>query len=352
MTVSFYFAHETGMGKELDFEHSFERRAAFLIAHDFWDKYHATPKHYALIFNVQAISPYQMDLIILTNDGMGVVELKNFQQRVCGDIRFSQATPWKYMKNGHVDALVDSPTYGNPFYQVWTYRKALYGKLSSTKNLPLPNWLNHPKQFHLYASVASTSAPLFEYDFHHYDPSTKLWFTPMWMYLLSEWAMTLAFGENRTLTDKELEVLISHVFHAVPWQEIAQHTRTEQVWGKLVVQSGEQAIGAHPLNRGRMRLGRAWNNDLVLDNKTYPGISRHHVTIAQTPEKAMIIDNNSTFGTFLNGERLITHEVYELHYGDRISFGQTNKKANCNLIYQQVDPLDSENPTSWMPPIS
>jgi len=51
----------------------------------------------------------------------------------------------------------------------------------------------------------------------------------------------------------------------------------------------------------QIRLGRSEDNDVVLDN---PTVSRHHAVITKTNEGFLILDNNSSNGTFINGIRV------------------------------------------------
>ncbi|MFM2037208.1 MAG: sigma-54 dependent transcription regulator [Bacteroidota bacterium] len=51
----------------------------------------------------------------------------------------------------------------------------------------------------------------------------------------------------------------------------------------------------------QVRIGRSIDNDVVLDN---PTVSRHHAVITQVNDRFLILDNDSSNGTFINGIRI------------------------------------------------
>lgn len=68
-----------------------------------------------------------------------------------------------------------------------------------------------------------------------------------------------------------------------------------------------------PLQPAKTRIGRATDNDIVIDNG---GVSGHHAIIEQEGDVFYIADTNSTNGVFINGRR-VTREP--LRYGDEIT---------------------------------
>jgi pSer/pThr/pTyr-binding forkhead associated (FHA) protein len=51
----------------------------------------------------------------------------------------------------------------------------------------------------------------------------------------------------------------------------------------------------------QIRIGRHQDNDVTIDDTS---VSRHHATIVQTASGFVICDNNSSNGTFINGQRI------------------------------------------------
>ena len=73
----------------------------------------------------------------------------------------------------------------------------------------------------------------------------------------------------------------------------------------------------YPLIGLRVTLGRGTDNDIVISD---PGTSRHHAEIVFNGESWTVRDNNSTNGTYLNGEPVTQHV---LSRGDVVELGTT-----------------------------
>ncbi|MDP2661806.1 MAG: DUF3662 and FHA domain-containing protein [Dehalococcoidia bacterium] len=72
---------------------------------------------------------------------------------------------------------------------------------------------------------------------------------------------------------------------------------------------------SHPISHLPFSLGRALDNDLVLEGR---GISRHHAQIRAVHRRLCLMDLSSANSTYLNGKR-ITESI--LNSGDTISVG-------------------------------
>ncbi|HNB52764.1 MAG TPA: FHA domain-containing protein [Anaerolineales bacterium] len=68
-----------------------------------------------------------------------------------------------------------------------------------------------------------------------------------------------------------------------------------------------------------INVGRGTTNDLVINNDT---VSNHHARLAYNLNQWWLQDLNSTNGTYINGQRLLTSTV--LTTGDLIGFGEVN----------------------------
>ncbi len=80
----------------------------------------------------------------------------------------------------------------------------------------------------------------------------------------------------------------------------------------------EWAAGQHELLSPVCTIGRAADNDVVLDD---PLVSRHHAELRRQNEGWLLCDCDSTNGTYLNGRRLTQPEL--VRDGDEIHIGQT-----------------------------
>jgi len=85
---------------------------------------------------------------------------------------------------------------------------------------------------------------------------------------------------------------------------------------EIVVKYDNKVIEKVVTEKTRITIGRTSDNDIVLDNR---GVSRKHALIEIANENALIMDNDSLNGTFVN-DRKITEE--HLRDNDRISIGK------------------------------
>ena len=77
--------------------------------------------------------------------------------------------------------------------------------------------------------------------------------------------------------------------------------------------------------RDTFTLGRDPLNDMAID---HPSVSRFHAQIKKQDGAYIVLDLNSTNGTFLNGKQIVGH--HPLRVGDSIRIGPTNLLFNLN----------------------
>ncbi|MEW5701412.1 MAG: FHA domain-containing protein [Candidatus Zixiibacteriota bacterium] len=70
---------------------------------------------------------------------------------------------------------------------------------------------------------------------------------------------------------------------------------------EIVVRYEDKIIERVITEKKRISIGRNSDNDVVLDNR---GVSRRHATIEINPQDAVLIDNESLNGTFVNNRRV------------------------------------------------
>jgi pSer/pThr/pTyr-binding forkhead associated (FHA) protein len=87
---------------------------------------------------------------------------------------------------------------------------------------------------------------------------------------------------------------------------------------ELIVKFEDKVIERIVTEKGRIAIGRTSDNDVVLDNR---GISRKHAEIELAGNTAVLIDNESLNGTFIN-DRRIEEEI--LKDNDVITIGKFN----------------------------
>jgi membrane-bound lytic murein transglycosylase D len=80
---------------------------------------------------------------------------------------------------------------------------------------------------------------------------------------------------------------------------VSSHLKT---W--LLSRSGPQAGTRYPIADGTLRIGRAPDNDVVVDGADAAMVSLYHVEISKEGDSNRVRDLGSTNGTWLNGERI------------------------------------------------
>jgi pSer/pThr/pTyr-binding forkhead associated (FHA) protein len=102
----------------------------------------------------------------------------------------------------------------------------------------------------------------------------------------------------------------------------------------LVVQGGN----AVPLDKLVTTIGRTLNNDLVLND---PRISRQHAKVSVIHNQFVLIDLDSSGGSYVNGNRVSKQILYP---GDLISL------AGLNLVFMQNSGLRDRASNPLPPP--
>src|SRR4051794_28858338 len=84
---------------------------------------------------------------------------------------------------------------------------------------------------------------------------------------------------------------------------------------ELVLSDGDEQRHL-PLDRDLCWIGRSVLADITLDD---PTVSRRHATLLVQADGVRVLDDTSTNGTFLNGERIT---VAQARGGDELQFGR------------------------------
>lgn len=88
-----------------------------------------------------------------------------------------------------------------------------------------------------------------------------------------------------------------------------------------------QTLSQIIIGRRDPRTGDAPDIDLTNSKAVENGVSRHHATITRRDGALHILDNNSANGTYLNGQRLVAHQLRILRDGDDIRLGHLKARV-------------------------
>jgi pSer/pThr/pTyr-binding forkhead associated (FHA) protein len=85
---------------------------------------------------------------------------------------------------------------------------------------------------------------------------------------------------------------------------------------KITVMFGSDPQGEFTLDKDEMRVGRATDCEIVVDNL---GVSRHHCSVVRDGENWAVVDKGSNNGTFVSGQRVTRHVLKDK---DRVVMGK------------------------------
>ena len=117
-----------------------------------------------------------------------------------------------------------------------------------------------------------------------------------------------------------------------PWCVRHLYALAEEAWGYF----WDFGTGRlHPLSTESVRVGRSTQNDLALQESR---VSRSHAEIRRTEKGVVLIDQGSTNGTRLNGEKVVPGREYILNAGDIVifAFEKLVFHENLNPLWDDV----------------
>jgi pSer/pThr/pTyr-binding forkhead associated (FHA) protein len=84
----------------------------------------------------------------------------------------------------------------------------------------------------------------------------------------------------------------------------------------MILTFNKQVIKEYPLLEGSLTIGRNEDNTVVIDNLA---VSGYHARVDQTGSDFILTDLQSTNGTFVNNDKIVSHK---LQHGDKIIIGK------------------------------
>ncbi len=111
----------------------------------------------------------------------------------------------------------------------------------------------------------------------------------------------------------------------------------------LTIENGSLAGQTFDLMSGFITIGRSDNCSVRFDPHNEKVASKQHAFIESKSDGFYITDNNSTNGTYVNGERI---QSIKLNSGDRVQFGRQGNTASVSIEMQSESP---SAPTVFQP---
>jgi len=100
-----------------------------------------------------------------------------------------------------------------------------------------------------------------------------------------------------------------------------------------------------------IQIGRdPFDSDIAYDNSTYPMVSRKHAELRWTDGKWFIVDLNSSYGTYVNGQRIGAPQ--QLVVGQRLQFGESGPVMKVVWFEVLSDSVKSYSPPAIKDPFA
>jgi ABC-type multidrug transport system, ATPase component len=102
-------------------------------------------------------------------------------------------------------------------------------------------------------------------------------------------------------------------------------------------QAGGRLSAERTFDQGVVRIGRdPLDSDIAYDGSTYPMVSRKHAELRWHEGKWALVDLNSSYGTYLNGQRI--GQPQSVAVGSRLQFGQSGPMVQVIWFEVSAEP--------------
>ena len=302
-----------------------------------WVEFHHLPSLYCMIANLRQPSA---DLVIMTERGLGILELKHVQ----GIITIGKDDIWYAGRT-----IIHAGIHLNPRRQVQKYAETLRPNLLQ-RILP-PTMKKDPSRWDdlkfqtavcfsnpearfedLQQSIAKRRPSPYlawESDFSIFGPSD-----------FTSWVRRLRFQvdegplrrfEPVRLSPNVIINIAAQAFNAVEWKEILTGMPTGEPYGFLVLED-EEGRQVFSLTKDEISVGRSPDCDIVIPDR-YGKVSKKHCRIIRSVANIEINDLNSRNGTYLNN--VLLSKNAPISHGDRIFLGSDmSSERPCMLRFE------------------
>lgn len=325
--------------------HEHEATAAIGLVQRLHEALNHERQFYAVFANLQAPSA---DLVVLTELGMGVVELKHYPGRLSVG-----AGEWYAGRQ-----LIKAGTgYASPREQVQAYANRIRREL-----IPhVAGWWSVPEddvgtKLKVQTAVCFTNPDLTiapevkEQIEHDARLEGRRWstFQVLTPDLFAAWVSALRFGMEKDrsanfapqrLTAKQIEALAQAYFRCSEWTEIRNLMPTATPYAYLTLRQPGQEPLLFPLRATVATAGRDGAKCPLLLPEGYKRVSREHARFTRIANLVTITDLGSSHGTYVDGTRISA--TTRLKSGQHITLGgpEANERV-CDLQFTHQLPPD------------
>jgi len=334
MPVRAYVSRDSA-GRPWPPDHSHEATAAIELIKRLWLAFHHDSVMYCVVANLHHPSA---DLVVITETGFGVVELKHYSGRISGTSNNLWYAGTQLIKAG--------ANTRNPHEQVQSYAQEIRSNMSRR----LASWWG---SFHraLWQDFQIQTAVCFTNPNAVLDDRTrelerreqqrrKPWesFGIITPETFTVWVAGLKFAVNRgyknrwepfRLEPTQIVELATRILGGTEWTEALQVMPTGRPYGYLTLIEEGKSIASYNLMAEEINLGRDKANAIVLPDR-YSSVSRRHARILRVLNDVFLEDTGSSKGTYVDGVRISGQQW--LHDGQHITLGGPKSGGKVCLL--------------------
>jgi hypothetical protein len=335
MTVQIYVSKDS-QGRERGPEQTHEMAGVIDLLRRLWAAYHHLPQLYAVVVDLQ--HPASADFVVLTEHGLGILELKDYD----GLVIINHDGTW-YAG----DRVVKGGSYPTPAIQVHKYAKQIRAVVLPSI-LPPSQKINTEEEIKFQTGVifSHPEADLFTVKQQVRKVSHPKWVDPFSVLAPREivkWVGSLRFQwdygpkrnyEHLRLDVHMIETIIQEQFDAVPWKEVLPNMPDGSAYAYLKDIEGKTI---YELERDTVSLGRSPDCDIIIPAQ-YGRVSRHHCQITWRLGKVGLEDLGSKHGTFVDGKKVPDKKTVIINHNQEICLGgDSQKNGTCLLVFVVPD---------------
>lgn len=326
-----------------------------------FDRLDHRKESYAVIANPCYTGSYfelNPDLVIISEMGLGIVELKHhFGEVSCSD----PSAPWR------VGGAVIEAGHGfiNPHRQVQSYANQIRSELAAEDSRWLPGTAAQRQQMKIHTTVCFTN-PFVRLDAcreaiqYHYAPGHALraWekFSVCLAAEIPDWAMDMRFEvsseadwyRSYQLLPAEIGRLAAEFFHARSWEEMEKTVRRpREPYAYLIFVDERRPSPLPPLrvDREEMFIGRSAGACNLVIPQAYTLVSNRHARIFVANRRFYFEDLGSTNGSYLLDRPERLSGIVEITPDSPILLGDSRPGDKVCMLQLNIDRLITEHPT-------
>lgn len=343
-----YFVSEDFQGRENPPNYSHETKAVIPMIRQVFAAFHHCSKLYALIANVEHKGA-KADLVVLSESGIGIVELKHYYGKIHDEGALWKAGPER----------IKAGKYDNPHKQVQAYTATIRDELIGVKRYNDP-WLSGTysdwSEFKWNTVVCFTN-PKAQLDPFRDDYAQKIYRQKLikpWEHFdilqpedFPEWVAQLRFERQNIkqgyasfrLTPRQIKNIIKY-FEVTPWTEINNLMPTHKPYAYALLREDKERWLSFALMVDKLKIGRKPENEIVIPEQ-FEQASRDHAIIRRSLGRIYLKDVSSN-GTFVDGKRLVKDKetVLEIGKNPQVTLGGPEPGDKVCLLTFSFEPPD------------